>query len=150
MRTIVYVDGFNLFYRALKGTSWKWLDLHLLFRTVLGPHHDIRTIKYFTACSSESAFQVRKRLARLLPDQSGKLDPASRATAGRSTLKASRTRLFCGCLKFTLRAAFPERAPVAETAPRSHGTYARDIRRQNSHYCFGARLSQCRRAIQHA
>ena len=49
MRTAVYVDGFNLFYRALKGTSWKWLDLHLLFRTVLGSHHDIRTIKYFTA-----------------------------------------------------------------------------------------------------
>ena len=49
MRTIVYVDGFNIFYRALKGTSWKWLDLHLLFRTVLGPYHDIRTIKYFTA-----------------------------------------------------------------------------------------------------
>ena len=49
MRTIVYVDGFNLFYRALKGTSWKWLDLHSLFRTVLGSHHDIRTIKYFTA-----------------------------------------------------------------------------------------------------
>ena len=49
MRTIVYVDGFNLFYRALKGTSWKWLDLHSLFWTVLGSHHDIRTIKYFTA-----------------------------------------------------------------------------------------------------
>ncbi len=48
MRTIVYVDGFNLFYRALKGTSWKWIDLHLLIKRVLQPSHDIRKIKYFT------------------------------------------------------------------------------------------------------
>ena len=27
MRTFIYVDGFNLYYGALKGTSWKWLDL---------------------------------------------------------------------------------------------------------------------------
>jgi hypothetical protein len=25
--TIVYVDGFNLYYGALKGSSLKWLDL---------------------------------------------------------------------------------------------------------------------------
>ena len=27
MRTFVYVDGFNLYYGALKRSSWKWLDL---------------------------------------------------------------------------------------------------------------------------
>ena len=27
MRTRVYVDGFNLYYGALKGTSFKWLNL---------------------------------------------------------------------------------------------------------------------------
>src|SRR5271165_304286 len=26
-RTIVYIDGFNLYYRALKGTAHKWLDI---------------------------------------------------------------------------------------------------------------------------
>ena len=26
-RTIVYIDGFYLYYRALKGTALKWLDL---------------------------------------------------------------------------------------------------------------------------
>jgi len=31
VRTIVYVDGFNLYYRALKNTAYKWLDLHTLF-----------------------------------------------------------------------------------------------------------------------
>jgi hypothetical protein len=27
MRTIVYVDGFNLYYGALKGTPYRWLDI---------------------------------------------------------------------------------------------------------------------------
>jgi hypothetical protein len=27
MRVRVYVDGFNLYYRALRGTPYKWLDL---------------------------------------------------------------------------------------------------------------------------
>jgi len=49
MRTYVYIDGFNLYYRALRRSSWKWLDLLTLFQTVLQPHHDILKIKYFTA-----------------------------------------------------------------------------------------------------
>jgi len=44
----VYVDGFNLYYGCLKGTSHKWLDLDLLFRTLL-PQHEIKRIRYFTA-----------------------------------------------------------------------------------------------------
>ena len=49
MRTYIYVDGFNLYYRALKQTPFKWLDLSGLFRDVLKSHHDILKIKYFTA-----------------------------------------------------------------------------------------------------
>ncbi|MCY4450416.1 MAG: NYN domain-containing protein [Immundisolibacterales bacterium] len=49
MRTHVYVDGFNLYYGALKGTSWKWLDLPTLFAAILQAHHDIAKVKYFTA-----------------------------------------------------------------------------------------------------
>ena len=49
MRTFVYVDGFNLYYRALKGTPWKWLDLVELFTRVLQHRHRILTVKYFTA-----------------------------------------------------------------------------------------------------
>lgn len=49
MRTNIYVDGFNLYYGALKGSSHKWLDLRALFTSVLEPHHKIETIKYFTA-----------------------------------------------------------------------------------------------------
>src|SRR5437660_1029850 len=36
-RTIVYVDGFNFYYGAARGTPWKWLDPVVLFGKVLGP-----------------------------------------------------------------------------------------------------------------
>ena len=49
MRTVIYVDGLNLYYGALKGTPWKWLDLMALFTTILQPRHQIVEIKYFTA-----------------------------------------------------------------------------------------------------
>lgn len=48
-RTIVYVDGFNFYYGALRGTAWKWLDLPLFFRNLLGPQNDVLAVKYFTA-----------------------------------------------------------------------------------------------------
>lgn len=49
MRTSVYVDGFNLYYGALKGTPYKWLDLKALFTAILRPQNHIQTIKYYTA-----------------------------------------------------------------------------------------------------
>ena len=33
--TNVYVDGFNLYYGALKGTPYKWLDLGALSKVLL-------------------------------------------------------------------------------------------------------------------
>ncbi|SHJ68415.1 NYN domain-containing protein [Desulfatibacillum alkenivorans DSM 16219] len=52
MRTSVYIDGFNLYYRALKNTSYKWLDLKQLAANLLQPKHVITEIKYFTAIVS--------------------------------------------------------------------------------------------------
>ncbi len=49
MKTIVYVDGFNLYYRALKGTKHKWLNLHALCEVVLPKNCDIVAINYYTA-----------------------------------------------------------------------------------------------------
>ena len=48
MKTYVYVDGFNLYYGALKRTPYKWLDINRLCRTIL-PRHEIARIRYFTA-----------------------------------------------------------------------------------------------------
>ena len=47
-RVIVYIDGFNLYYGALKGTPYKWLDLGCLCQTLL-PGDTIVAIKYYTA-----------------------------------------------------------------------------------------------------
>lgn len=51
MRTMLYVDGFNLYYSALKGRSpgFKWLDMHTLFTKVLSQNNNIVGIRYFTA-----------------------------------------------------------------------------------------------------
>ena len=46
-RTIIYVDGLNLYYGALKGTSYKWLDLEKFF-TKLRNADDLIAINYFT------------------------------------------------------------------------------------------------------
>jgi len=48
-RTIVYVDGFNFYYGAVRGTPWKWLDPVALFQKVLGPQNKLVNVKYFTA-----------------------------------------------------------------------------------------------------
>ena len=48
MRTHVYIDGFNLYYGALKDTPYKWLDLQKYF-DLLRSSDDIQTIFYFTA-----------------------------------------------------------------------------------------------------
>ena len=49
MRTIVYIDGFNLYYGAVKSTPHKWLDLKVLCRKLLGSSNQLIAIKYFTA-----------------------------------------------------------------------------------------------------
>ena len=46
--TNVYIDGFNLYYGALRGTPYRWLDLERLCEFLL-PGNVIGEIKYFTA-----------------------------------------------------------------------------------------------------
>ena len=48
VKTIIYVDGFNLYYGAVKGTLYKWLDILKLCQFLL-PKNQIIKIKYFTA-----------------------------------------------------------------------------------------------------
>ena len=47
-RSIIYIDGFNLYYGSVKNTPWKWLDMEKYFSLLL-QHDDIQIIKYFTA-----------------------------------------------------------------------------------------------------
>ena len=50
MKTIVYVDGYNLYYGLLRKSRYKWLDLYALFQNhVLKSESDIVEIRYYTA-----------------------------------------------------------------------------------------------------
>jgi NYN domain len=50
MRTNVYIDGFNLYYRLLKDNPrLKWLDLKALAKGLLQPQNRIQSVRYYTA-----------------------------------------------------------------------------------------------------
>jgi hypothetical protein len=49
LRAIVYIDGFNLYYGALKGTPHKWLDLEAFARAITPRQYTVSEIRYFTA-----------------------------------------------------------------------------------------------------
>ncbi len=53
MRTIIYVDGYNLYYSALTKSPYKWLDLYeLLYQKIIRPvvpESSIIKIKFFTS-----------------------------------------------------------------------------------------------------
>lgn len=48
-RVYVYVDGFNLYYRALKGSAFKWLDLDAFAYHFTEAEQRVEKIRYFTA-----------------------------------------------------------------------------------------------------
>ncbi len=68
MRTAIYVDGFNFYYGALKGTNHKWLNPKQLCVSILKPHHNVVSIVYCTAKVRPKATDptVRKRQANYI------------------------------------------------------------------------------------
>jgi len=73
----VYIDGFNLYYGALKGTPYKWLDLARLC-TIMLPKDEVQHIYYYTARVSARAHnpsapidqQIYLRALRTIPNLS--------------------------------------------------------------------------------
>ena len=50
MRTIAYVDGYNLYYGLLRKSRHKWLDLYALFKDhLLDDAADLIEVRYYTA-----------------------------------------------------------------------------------------------------
>jgi uncharacterized LabA/DUF88 family protein len=50
LKTIVYVDGYNLYYGLLRRSEYKWLDLYKLFSdNVLNSDADVVEVRYYTA-----------------------------------------------------------------------------------------------------
>lgn len=48
MKTILYIDGFNFYYSAVKDTPFKWINLLKLTQSVF-PKNTFTAIRYFTA-----------------------------------------------------------------------------------------------------
>jgi len=65
MRTSVYIDGYNLFYGALKGTPYKWLDVKLLCQNLLPDKCVITHINYYTAMVKGAPGKLVKQEAYL-------------------------------------------------------------------------------------
>jgi len=50
VRTVVYIDGFNLYYRRLKPSpQFKWLNLKALCDAILRPPMAVQRVNYYTA-----------------------------------------------------------------------------------------------------
>lgn len=58
-KTIVYIDGFNLYYGAVRKTPYKWLDLETFCRNLL-PRDRIVKIRYFTARVKDRTDDLQK------------------------------------------------------------------------------------------
>jgi uncharacterized LabA/DUF88 family protein len=75
--TNVYIDGFNLYYGALKSTPYKWLDVATLCHQLL-PKDTIQHIYYYTARVSARPYnpsapadqQIYLRALRTIPNLS--------------------------------------------------------------------------------
>jgi hypothetical protein len=63
-RTYIYVDGFNLYYGALKNTPHKWLDLKTLFQSMLSPDNNIEKITVGIICPFAS---LAEKIGRMPP-----------------------------------------------------------------------------------
>lgn len=51
-KAIVYIDGFNLYYNALRKTPYRWFDIQSALEALF-PEYDIDVVKYFTARVSD-------------------------------------------------------------------------------------------------
>jgi len=52
VKTVIYIDGYNLYYGLVKNTQYKWLDLQSLFSEIVKiqyPQSQVISVKYFTA-----------------------------------------------------------------------------------------------------
>lgn len=75
MQTNVYIDGFNLYYGALKDTAYKWLNPQALVQALL-PTASIGRVRYFAArvmarpedLDAPTRQQIYWRALRTLPE----------------------------------------------------------------------------------
>jgi hypothetical protein len=80
----VYIDGFNLFYRCLKGTPYKWLDVARLSEHLLPKGTIVNRIRYFTArWGPDRTTRTRRRIKRstCAPSERFRTSPSGSVTS---------------------------------------------------------------------
>ena len=80
-KTWVYVDGFNLYYGALKDTPFKWLNLRRMCELLL-PEYTITRIKYYTARVSARSDDPDKPTRQQVYLRALRTDPTLQITYG--------------------------------------------------------------------
>ena len=83
LRTNVYIDGFNLYYGALRKTPYRWLDLRELCRCILGSGHALRRIRYFTADVKPTSDDLEKNVRQQLYQRALRTLPETEIHKGR-------------------------------------------------------------------
>ena len=128
-RTIFYVDGFNLYYGAVRATpALKWLNLER-YCTLLRPHDEIVSIRYFSALVTGPTRPNQENYLRALSTT-----PVVEVILG----KFKQKNVKCGVT--TCNSPRPEVVPDARRE-----TYGRKYRGLHA----GRRLSKCLRSDDH-
>jgi hypothetical protein len=65
MKVSIYIDGFNLYYGALRNTPYRWLNI-LTLSQLLFPNDQIESVKYFTAIVSARPNDLNKSNRQLV------------------------------------------------------------------------------------
>jgi uncharacterized LabA/DUF88 family protein len=89
-RTIVYIDGFNLYYGAIRGTREKWLDLQKMCER-LRQNDQVLLIKYFTAMVDGATRANQETYLKALATS-----PKVRVFLGKFKKKTFTCRVACG------------------------------------------------------
>lgn len=90
---IAYIDGFNLYYRALRRGEHKWLDLGKLIAGLL-PNDHVREIKYFTAMIKPSTIDPRKHVRQQVYFRALRTIPQLKIVYGNYILSRARFPLY--------------------------------------------------------
>ena len=81
-KTIVYIDGYNLYYGLVKGTKYKWLDMPVLVKSMLNDDHEIVAVKYFTAPVKTYPFDAAATQRQNVYLQAISVNPAVKTVLG--------------------------------------------------------------------
>jgi len=80
LKTTVFIDGYNLYYGAVRRTPYKWLDIFKLFsEQLLHPDNELIEVRYYTApvlgslcddpASPQRQRQYLQALRKMYPDK---------------------------------------------------------------------------------